>query len=338
MKIHTKTTTLTDEITLSPDHHILPHNQPNIPTLPIIQDSSTSNEIFSRRRGLEQAAAAASGSNSNNNNNLGGQQARFGKNMSAANELTGPGLPLTPGGLTDSLMSPALIHPSGNPKQLLQQQRIQMEENKRKYVRQQQQANSFRSPTLSIQKANQIKAKLGLSASLNSIRPHHSSSSVENNNRSHKKRWPPSSSSPDDDEQHQRDDRSHHHRHQHYPGLDEPAGSSSAAASTNRLSAALDPPLIASEDPIAGTGAHTQMFATGAGSPYNSIPKTDFECTNKKGQFVSGLFADVKTGCRVWHLCSNNRRYSFLCPTGTIFNSKVNSCDWKHSVRCAAED
>lgn len=231
------------------------------------------------------------------------------------------GLPMTP--LASSLLLPALISGNNSNNKLQQQQRLQMEENKRKYVRQHQQANSFKSPTLTIQKANQIKAKLGLSASLNSARPRTSPSApansgvvklpsskpeLDNRPQTRPANWPDESNGPGAEQQ-------------------------PAAASSNRIST-LEPPTPASdsEEPIAGTGAHT-LQAAGASS-YNSIPKTDFECTDKRGQFVAGLFADVKTGCRVWHLCSNNRKYSFLCPTGTIFNSKVNSCDWKHSVKC----
>lgn len=66
----------------------------------------------------------------------------------------------------------------------------------------------------------------------------------------------------------------------------------------------------------------------------NTIPKTDFECTDKQGKFISGVFADYKTGCQVWHLCSSNRKYSFLCPTGTIFNAKLHICDWQYNIKC----
>lgn len=69
-------------------------------------------------------------------------------------------------------------------------------------------------------------------------------------------------------------------------------------------------------------------------TPLSSIPKTNFECTNESGQFISGLFPDHKTGCRVWHLCSNNRKHSFLCPSGTIFNAKLRICDWRYNVKC----
>lgn len=81
--------------------------------------------------------------------------------------------------------------------------------------------------------------------------------------------------------------------------------------------------------------SQSKRFTMGASQ--TTIPKTDFECTDKAGRFVSGLFADQDTGCRVWHLCSNNRKYSFLCPSGTVFNAKLRICDWRYNVKCDAK-
>lgn len=160
-----------------------------------------------------------------------------------------------------------------------------MEEKKQKYILQQQLAQ--KSTTLSLHRANLIKAKLGLVVS-------NSSSSSQNR---------PSSSDVS-------------HRQQ---------------ASTNSV-LTLDPSLDGEQ--AAGSAASSVERNGLIGAPLNSIPKTDFECTDKRGKFVSGLFADHKTGCQVWHLCSNNRKYSFLCPSGTIFNAKLRICDWRYNVKC----
>lgn len=62
------------------------------------------------------------------------------------------------------------------------------------------------------------------------------------------------------------------------------------------------------------------------------IPKTGFECSDKR---IDGVYADVETGCQVWHVCQNGAHHSFLCPSGTIFNAKNGVCDWWYNTRCA---
>lgn len=56
----------------------------------------------------------------------------------------------------------------------------------------------------------------------------------------------------------------------------------------------------------------------------HSVPKTGFECNDLN----NGVYADVETGCQVWHICQNRHKHSFLCPNGTIFNEKNGICDW----------
>lgn len=177
----------------------------------------------------------------------------------------------------------------------------QLEQNKRKYI-----VQPAKSPTLSAQKANLIKAKLGLIVT----QPTNSSAAAAAKS---------SSSLLVGD-------------------LTNIGGQSKAAylqqqqqQATNIIAVAkteakmlLDNDLNAKTDQVPMAGA-AQM---------STIPKTDFECTDSKGRFVSGLFADHKTGCQVWHLCSNNRKYSFLCPSGTIFSAKLRICDWKYNVKC----
>lgn len=64
----------------------------------------------------------------------------------------------------------------------------------------------------------------------------------------------------------------------------------------------------------------------------NNIPKTGFECSDHR---IDGVYADIETGCQVWHVCQNGAHHSFLCPSGTIFNTKNGVCDWWYNTRCA---
>lgn len=181
-----------------------------------------------------------------------------------------------------------------------------MEENKRKYILQlKQQQQLSPSPVLSIQRANMIKAKLGLAVSQPIQR---SAATAAANSQASR------SSTSTGVQQHLT------------------AANSFAHVSTS------DPPSSSSSSPQEQqsndlTVEQRHALLVGAAST-GTIPKTDFECTDKKGRFVSGLFADSKTGCQVWHLCSNNRKYSFLCPAGTVFSEKLRICDWRYNVRC----
>lgn len=187
----------------------------------------------------------------------------------------------------------------------------QMEDNKRKYlVKQQQQLLTNRTPTLSAQKVNQIKAKLGLTI-------------INNNGSSHNskdKNQSPLAASTNSISISSLDNNNNQIEQATSGILTSINSDSSINNSDNKPSA----------DDTVGYGANKLLI----GAPLNSIPKTDFECADKRGKFVSGLFADHKTGCQVWHLCSNNRKYSFLCPSGTIFNEKVRICDWRYNVKC----
>jgi hypothetical protein len=62
----------------------------------------------------------------------------------------------------------------------------------------------------------------------------------------------------------------------------------------------------------------------------NSVPKTGFDCS----ELNNGVYADMETGCQVWHICQNRQKHSFLCPNGTIFNEKNSICDWWYNYDC----
>ncbi|RWS14556.1 hypothetical protein B4U79_15450, partial [Dinothrombium tinctorium] len=63
-----------------------------------------------------------------------------------------------------------------------------------------------------------------------------------------------------------------------------------------------------------------------------NIPYTSFSCNFVK---YPGYYADVETGCQVWHFCQLDGRHDkFLCPNGTIFNQETRVCDWWYNVHC----
>ncbi|XP_064488532.1 uncharacterized protein LOC135400632 [Ornithodoros turicata] len=60
--------------------------------------------------------------------------------------------------------------------------------------------------------------------------------------------------------------------------------------------------------------------------------KTSFRC---RDQLFTGYFADVETGCQVYHNClPDGRNSSFVCANGTIFNQKNFVCDWWYGFDC----
>ncbi|KAG8184390.1 hypothetical protein JTE90_004562 [Oedothorax gibbosus] len=66
---------------------------------------------------------------------------------------------------------------------------------------------------------------------------------------------------------------------------------------------------------------------------YKDIPASSFNCTEYAS--VPGFYADMETGCQVFHVCYENKKASFLCPVGTVFNQAVLSCDFWHRSNCS---
>ena len=54
-----------------------------------------------------------------------------------------------------------------------------------------------------------------------------------------------------------------------------------------------------------------------------------------------GYYADMKTGCRFFHICtddgvsSNGIRNSFACPSGTFFSQVNTVCQWHADIDCS---
>ncbi|CAM1292084.1 Uncharacterised protein g312 [Pycnogonum litorale] len=66
-------------------------------------------------------------------------------------------------------------------------------------------------------------------------------------------------------------------------------------------------------------------------SVYDTIPVTSFSCMD----YSPGLYADVETGCAIYHSCDESmRRSSHICGKGTLFNQKILTCDFWWNANC----
>merc|ERR1712062_458598 len=67
-----------------------------------------------------------------------------------------------------------------------------------------------------------------------------------------------------------------------------------------------------------------------------TVPQTSFSCADK----IQGRsYADIDAFCQVYHTCSagenlNNIQFSRLCPNGTIFDQRGQTCRWWYLVDC----
>ncbi|XP_066981877.1 protein P200-like [Macrobrachium rosenbergii] len=64
---------------------------------------------------------------------------------------------------------------------------------------------------------------------------------------------------------------------------------------------------------------------------YWQAPRTSFDCR----RYHEGYYADMETGCQVFHVCNNRGDRTFLCPNGTIFNQEHFTCQWWFNVECS---
>jgi len=73
---------------------------------------------------------------------------------------------------------------------------------------------------------------------------------------------------------------------------------------------------------------------------FSAVPQTSFTCSDKD---EGGYYADMETGCQVYHTCGNREDYnlvkfSSLCPNGTIFAQQQQTCRWWYLVDCLSSD
>ncbi|XP_067644626.1 uncharacterized protein js [Eurosta solidaginis] len=78
------------------------------------------------------------------------------------------------------------------------------------------------------------------------------------------------------------------------------------------------------------TGIESQSEnAIGAHRVYE---KTSFSCSGRP----SGYYADIETGCQVYHMCDGlGRQFSYSCPNTTLFQQRMLICDHWYMVNCS---
>lgn len=65
------------------------------------------------------------------------------------------------------------------------------------------------------------------------------------------------------------------------------------------------------------------------------IPKTKFSCKGRP----SGYYADVDTGCTVYHMCDESgRQFTNRCPNATLFQQRMLICDHWYMVKCESSE
>jgi len=68
-----------------------------------------------------------------------------------------------------------------------------------------------------------------------------------------------------------------------------------------------------------------------------NLPATSFDCG---GRINGGFYTDLEAFCQMYHMCVSEaggsfRKYSFLCPNGTMFNQDKLVCDAWFNVECS---
>lgn len=112
---------------------------------------------------------------------------------------------------------------------------------------------------------------------------------------------------------------------------------SSTISSTNRLSEDAEWSRNSNNDERISRirqGRQKEKVFKFGGEKFDQPPETKFACELEP--FSNGIYADVHLGCRVFHICMNKNRTSYLCPSGTLFSQKELKCDLQKDVECAA--
>ncbi|XP_049872494.1 uncharacterized protein LOC126371259 [Pectinophora gossypiella] len=72
-----------------------------------------------------------------------------------------------------------------------------------------------------------------------------------------------------------------------------------------------------------------------SGLKQGRVPKTRFTCTGR----AAGYYADVETGCQVYHMCDGlGRQFSYTCPNTTLFQQRMLICDHWYMVNCSMSE
>ncbi|KAK4016535.1 hypothetical protein OUZ56_031492 [Daphnia magna] len=73
-----------------------------------------------------------------------------------------------------------------------------------------------------------------------------------------------------------------------------------------------------------------------AGRDYPILSKVGASSFSCNGRREGGYYADVESSCQVYHVCALDKRFSFLCPNGTLFDQRAFVCKWWFNVDCAS--
>lgn len=65
---------------------------------------------------------------------------------------------------------------------------------------------------------------------------------------------------------------------------------------------------------------------------YSEAPNSQFNCSTQR---LPGYYADVPARCQLFHVCLDDRQWSFLCPNGTIFSQQHFVCVWWYEFDCS---
>merc|ERR1712001_629107 len=72
---------------------------------------------------------------------------------------------------------------------------------------------------------------------------------------------------------------------------------------------------------------------------FYNLPATSFEC---RGRINGGFYSDEEAFCQMYHMrvaeaSGSFKKFSFLCPNGTIFNQEKLVCDAWFNVDCSED-
>ncbi|ODM91461.1 hypothetical protein Ocin01_15221 [Orchesella cincta] len=70
---------------------------------------------------------------------------------------------------------------------------------------------------------------------------------------------------------------------------------------------------------------------------FDNLPVTRFSC---EGKVIGGYYADVETGCQMFHVCTLGQKdeiqdIKFLCLNGTVFDQETRVCERVDEVDCS---
>ncbi|GFG33695.1 hypothetical protein Cfor_11740, partial [Coptotermes formosanus] len=70
---------------------------------------------------------------------------------------------------------------------------------------------------------------------------------------------------------------------------------------------------------------------------FDNLPDTNFSC---EGKVIGGYYADVETGCQMFHVCTIGQKgettdIKFLCLNGTVFDQETRVCERVDEVDCS---